>query len=223
MLVVSGSIGLAPLVQPLGIPDRINYLHPYRLGPWDRTASVNSFRLLTSSHGLRTDDRVADAVYEALGIGIPHHVQSYFAHLHDSAVMRNLDRVTVEDVAEVYRTELLGPAGQNDLVHYETRLADALEGETYRIALEILAEAATQDVFTGHARRCLERWYAPVMEVPNRHIAEALDVLMHDGRGSLLRGGKRWSRPFRLGMRTATQEPSQTGRKFPWAEDLLRL
>ena len=91
VLVVSGSIGLAPLVQRLGIPDRINYLHPYRLGPWDRTASVNCFRLLTSSHGLRTDDRVADAVYEALGIGIPHHVQSYFAHLHDSAVMRNLD------------------------------------------------------------------------------------------------------------------------------------
>ena len=196
VLVVSGSIGLAPLVQRLGIPDRINYLHPYRLGPWDRTASVNCFRLLTSSHGLRTDDRVADAVYEALGIGIPHHVQSYFAHLHDSAVMRNLDRVTVEDVAEVYRTELLGPAGQNDLVHYETRLADALEGETYRIALEILAEAATQDVFTGHARRCLERWYAPVMEVPNRHIAEALDVLMHDGYLEAGDGGHRF--PFRL-------------------------
>ena len=149
VLVVSGSIGLAPLVQRIGIPDRINYLYPYRLGPWDRPASVECFRLLANSYGLRTEDGVADAVYEALGIGIPHHVQSYFAHLHDFAVMRNLVRVTVEDVAEVYRTELLGPSGQNDLLHYETRLADALEGETYRIALEILADAATQDVFTG--------------------------------------------------------------------------
>ena len=180
-LVVSGSIGLAPLVQRLGIPDRINYLYSYRLGPWSRATSIDCFRLLANSHGLPTDDGVADAVYDALGIGIPHHVQSCFAHLHDFALMRNLDRVTVEDVAEVYRTELLGPSGQNDLVHYETRLADALDGETYRMALEILAEAATQDVFTSNARRCLERWYAPVMEAPNRHIAEALDVLTHDG------------------------------------------
>ena len=196
VLVVSGSIGLAPLVQRIGIPDRINYLYHYRLGPWARTASVDCFRLLANSHGLRTDDGVADAVYDALGIGIPHHVQSCFAHLHDFAVMRNLDRVTVEDVAEVYRTELLGPSGQNDLVHYETRLADTLDGETYRIALEILAEAATQDVFTSHARRCLERWYSPVMEAPNRHIAEALDVLMHDGYLEARDDGHRF--PFRL-------------------------
>ncbi len=196
VLVVSGSVGLAPLVQRIGIPDRINYLYPYRLGPWDRPASVECFRLLANSYGLRTEDGVADAVYESLGIGIPHHVQSYFAHLHDFAVMRNLDRVTVEDVAEVYRTELLGPSGHNDLLHYETRLADALEGETYRIALEILAEAATQDVFTGQARRSLERWYAPVMEVPARHIAETLDVLMHDGYLEAGDDGHRF--PFRL-------------------------
>ena len=110
--------------------------------------------------------------------------------------MRGLDRVTVADVAEVYRTELLGPSGQNDLVHYETRLADALEGETYRIALEILAEAATQGVFTSHARPCLERLYAPVMEAPNRHIAEALDVLIHDGYLETGNDGHRFS--FRL-------------------------
>ena len=35
-LLVSGSIGLEPLVRRLGIPDRINHLHTVRLGPWDR-------------------------------------------------------------------------------------------------------------------------------------------------------------------------------------------
>ena len=68
VLIASGSIGLAPLVQRLGIPDRINYLHPFRLGPWDRNTSVQCFQLLAGSHGLRTDDGVAGAVYEALGI-----------------------------------------------------------------------------------------------------------------------------------------------------------
>ena len=34
-LIVSGSIGLRPLVHRLGIPDRINYLDSFRVGPWD--------------------------------------------------------------------------------------------------------------------------------------------------------------------------------------------
>ncbi len=180
-LIISGSIGLAPLVERLGIPDRINYLYQFRLGPWDRDTSIQCFQLLADSNGLRTDDGVAGAVYEALGIGIPHHVQSCFARLHELAVMRNLDRVTTEDVGEIYRTELLGPSGQSDLVHYETRLRNALDEKSCRIALEILAEAATRDVFTGHARRCLERWYSPAIEEASRHIGEALDVLIHDG------------------------------------------
>ena len=34
VLIVSGSIGLEPLVRRLGIPDRINHLDPFRLEPW---------------------------------------------------------------------------------------------------------------------------------------------------------------------------------------------
>ena len=139
---------------------------------------------------------MAEAVYEALGIGIPHHVQSYFAHLQDFATMRNLDQVTVEDVDEVYRTELLGPAGQSDLRHYEARLRNALDEHSYRFALEILAEAATQDVFTRRAQRCLEIWYSPVIPDAPRHIEEALDVLIHDGYLETDDGGLHFS--FRL-------------------------
>ena len=145
---------------------------------------------------LPINDGVADAVYEALGIGIPHHVQSYFAHLQDFVAMRNLDRVTIEHVGEVYRTELLGPSGQSDLAHYETRLRNALDGDSYRIALEILAVTATRCVFTGRARRHLERWYSPVIEEAPRHIGEALDVLIHDGYLEAGEGGHRF--PFQL-------------------------
>ena len=78
-------------------------------------------------------------------------------------MMQGRDRVTVGDVADVYRNALLGPSGQNDLVHYETRLKDGLEDESYSIAMEILAEAATRDVFTPGARRSLEWLYANVV------------------------------------------------------------
>lgn len=181
VLIVSGSIGLRPLVQRLGIPDRINHLDPFRLGPWDRATSVECFNLLANSYRLPIENGVADAVYEALGIGIPNHVQSFFARLRDFATMQQRDKVTVKDVSEVYRTVLLGPAGQNDLVHYETRLREGLEEESYSIAMEILAEAATQGVFTAGARRHLEQLYDAVLNDAPVSIADALDVLMHDG------------------------------------------
>ena len=181
VLIVSGSIGLAPLVQRLGIPDRINYLDPLRLGPWDRHASNACFQRLAASHRLRVEEGVANAVYDAIELGIPHHVQSFFARLREFTIMHERDRVTVADVDTVYRTALLGPSGQNDLVHYQTRLKDGLEDDSYTIAMEILAEAAIQETFTPMARRCLEQCYAPVVDdVPSR-IAEVLDVLVHDG------------------------------------------
>ncbi len=181
VLIVSGSIGLEPLVRRLGIPDRINHLYSYRLGPWSRDASVACFTRLAESHGLRVEDGVANAVYEALGIGIPHHVQSFFARLRDFTAMQGRDRVTVEDVGEVYRNALLGPSGQNDLVHYETRLKEGLEDESYTIAMEILAEAATQETFTPGARRCLERLYSVLVDNAPGCIADVLEVLVHDG------------------------------------------
>ncbi len=181
VLIVSGSIGLEPLVRRLGIPDRINHLDPFRLGPWDRHASVTCFERLADSHDLPIDRGVAEAVYDALGIGIPHHVQSFFARLQDFAIMHGRDGVKVEDVDTVYHTALLGPSGQNDLVHYETRLREGLEGEGYTIAMEILAEAATQQRFTPSARRCLGQLYAPVVDNAPSRIADVIEVLMHDG------------------------------------------
>lgn len=181
ILIVSGSIGLGPLVKRLGIPDRINHLDPFRLGPWDRDTSVKCFDRLAESHGLPVEDGVANAVYDALGVGIPHHVQSFFARLRDFTMMQGRDRITVEDVGEIYRTSLLGPSGQNDLVHYETRLKDGLDDENYSIAMMILAEAAIRDVFTPNARRSLERLYLALGDDAPGRIADVIEILVHDG------------------------------------------
>lgn len=181
VVILSGSIGLMPLVARLGIPDRVNYLDPFRLGPWSRDESIACFERLAASGGLQIEDGVAGAVYDALGIGIPHHVQSFFARLREAAAMRGRDRVTTADVDEAYRTGLLGPSGQSDLLHYETRLVDALDDESRRIAMEILAEAAVQGVFGADARRALERSYAPLFPDAPARVAAALDVLEHDG------------------------------------------
>ena len=51
----------------------------------------------------------------------------------------------------------------------------------YTIAMEILAEAATQDVFGSLVRRGLEQLYASKVGDAADRIAEILDVLEHDG------------------------------------------
>ena len=196
VLIVSGSIGLMPIVQRLGIPDRINYLDPFRLGPWSREASVACFDQLATSVGLSIEDGVAGAVYEALGIGIPHHVQSFFARLREHAIMENRGRVRLADIEKVYRTGMLGPSGQSDLAHYETRLRDALDDGSRSLAMEVLAEAATQDVFTAAARARLSELYSRVVEDACGRITEVLDVLLHDG--YLEKEDRGYRFPFRL-------------------------
>ncbi len=197
VLIVSGSIGLDPLVRRLGIPDRINHLYPFRLEPWDREVSVACFEQLASNYNLQVGPGVANAVYEALGTGIPHHVQSFFARLQDFATMHNRDEVIVGDVNEVYQTALLGPSGQNDLVHYVTRLKEALDDEqSHTIAMEILAEASIQDYFTASARRCLDRQYSRMIDDLEERVTDVLECLVHDG--YLKAGDNGYSFPSRL-------------------------
>ena len=181
VLIVSGSIGLAPLVQRLGISDRVNHLDPFRLEPWSRNVSVACFDHLVQSYGLQVEEGVSQAVFDTLGLGIPHHVQSFFARLREFAVRQGRNRITVADVELVYRTSLLSPQGQNDLVHYETRLKDGLDEKEFSIAMEILAEASTQDMFTPAAQRCLEQLYAKTVDDARGCVMNTLGVLMHDG------------------------------------------
>ena len=181
VLILAGSIGLAPLVERLGISDRINYLDSIRLRPWDLETSGQCFEKLMTTYGLSADDGVAQAVYEHLGIGIPQYVQSFFACLRDYVRIAGRNRIALDDVTEVYRTELLGPSGQIDLAHYEARLRDGLgDPHRYRLAMEILAEAAVQGAFTTEARRRLENRHSRLVEDAPRLVTETLDVLVHD-------------------------------------------
>ena len=193
VVVVSGSIGLEPLVRRLGIPDRINYFSTFRVGPWSREESVACLERLAGSHQLVYEDGVAEAVYGALGVGVPHQVQAFFARLRESALMQGRQRVSVADVERVYRTELLGASGQNDLVHYETRLKEALDADSHSLAMEILAEAATQGVFGEGSRRCMEILYSKVVEDAVERIADTLEVLVHDGYLEKAEDGYRFS------------------------------
>ena len=196
VLMISGSIGMEPLVARMGMPDSINDLYSFRLRPWDRETSVECLRRLAKHNSLAADDAVFNAVYDALGLGIPHFVQSFFARLQDFAVMKDRHELTVADVKSIYNSDLLGPAGNGDLLHYENRLRASLDEDTYRVAMEIQAEAATQGSFTADARDGLQRAYSSVIPEVGQRIDDALDVLEHDGHLERTEDGYRL--PFRL-------------------------
>ena len=181
VFLVSGSIGLQPLVRKLGLTDRINHLYLYRLKPWDKPTSIKCLKRLAKGTQLSLRTGVAEEIYNLLGLGIPHHIQSFFARLRDFAVIRQQGYVTVEDVRTVYRTQVLGPSGQTDLAHYESRLREALTSEDFDIALRILAESALQGRLSQQALQALAHQLPPsVIDTTNR-ITEVLDVLEHDG------------------------------------------
>lgn len=182
VLMLSGSIGLNPLVRRLGMPDRLNYLDPFRLGPWSREVTIKCLNRLAANSTLTVDSGVAETVYERLSIGIPHQVQSFFARLTDHALLKGENRVSVSDVDVVYKNVLLGPAGQNDLIHYETRLKDALgDDQDHTIAMEVLAETSTKAIFTPEAQRQLGHLYLPLVDDAPDRVSEVLEILEHDG------------------------------------------
>ena len=193
---LTGSIGLAPLVGRLGIPDRIDDLDGFRLAPWDDDTTIACINQLSKDNNLPMDAGVPSAMYEALGIGVPHFVQSFFTRLSDFVTMSGKSRVTLQDVHTVYRTDVLGASGQGDLLHYETRLQQGLDEDCFKIAMQVLAEAATQGVFSPTAHRHLAQRLAKVQEDVQRHITETLEVLEHDGYLERTNDGHRI--PFRL-------------------------
>ncbi len=182
VILVSGSIGLEPLVRRLGLSDRINHLEPaFRVGPWNLETSINCLNALAANYSIEFESGAQEKIYELLGIGIPHHVQSFFTRLREDAVMHSRTHVSIQDVERLYTNGMLGPTGQNDLAHYEKRLREGLDEATLEITMEILAETAIQGQFDNHAHHCLTRLYQTLIPDVDNRITEALDVLQHDG------------------------------------------
>ena len=89
--------------------------------------------------------------------------------------------ITKTDVEEAYNSWLLGPWGHGDLIHYLTRLDAALDEATFSVAMAILAETTTQEVFTASAHQGLERFQSKRFGDSSERVRQALGVLEHDG------------------------------------------
>ena len=198
-VILSGSVGLEPILRQAGLSAHANIFSPFDLKPWDEETAVACLAALAETYGLDLPTTVRLDMCRRLRCLIPHHVQQFFDNLDLHLKGPNPRKASLEDVEHVYTGDTLGARGHLGLQHYEDRLRMVLGNEGYRVAIEILTEAAVDggrlsDDAVDRYRGCF-----PVhAETPNPDGAdpvpaeEVLYVLEHDGYLARQSGGYRF-------------------------------
>ena len=179
-LILSGSVGLEPILQQAGLSAHANIFSPFDLKPWDEETASACLAELAGTYGIDLPLTVRQDMCRRLRCQIPHHVQQFFDNLHEHLRRANRREASLEDVDRVYTTEMLGVRGQMDLEHYESRLRMVLGAKGYLVALDILTEAAVNDGLL-HSD-AIDQYYEYFQaEADPVSIKDILSVLEHDG------------------------------------------
>ncbi len=192
-LVVSGSVGLEPILEQAELSAHANIFAPFELRPWDEDTAVACLGELAESYDLRIPERVRQEMFRRLRCGIPHHVQQFFDLLHEHLRRDKRRQASTDDVDTVYSHGMLGVRGQVYLEHYQSRLRVVLGDDGYVVALELLTEAAVNG---GHLSddsiRQYEAYRSVLSEEASRQVRDVLHVLEHDGYLARRDGGYRF-------------------------------
>lgn len=180
-LVLSGSIGLEPILRQVQISSTANIFPPYELRPWDQDTAVACIEALARGEEIELEEGMAGAMVRRLGCCIPHHVQMFFSHAYDVCKRRGTSSVTVNDVEDIYQQEMLSVRGHVELSHYEERLSLVLPEHAKAMAMEMLTEAATQKWLSPKALKILEGFYEFEEDSVQNVQKEILWILEHDG------------------------------------------
>ncbi len=181
-IVVTGSIGLEPVLQQAGLSATLNTLAPFELAPWSRETATGCLEALARQYNLNYQEGTVDTVLDCLGICIPYHVQMFFDHLYQTCRLRQLNKVTETLVTEVYESNMLSTRGHAELHHNEERLKLVLGPDLYPLALDLLTEAAvSSDGLSKESADFLVREHFPNDPRPTDRLREILNVLEHDG------------------------------------------
>ena len=182
-LIVSGSIGLEPILHQAGLSAQANIFSPFELHPWSHDVSVDCLGALARNYELELSVDVRNDMCSRLRCCVPHHVQQFFDLLHEHLRRDNNRKVaTVDDVEAVYRGDLLGVRGQIYLEHYQERLKAVLGDQGYSTALELLTEAAVNGgLLTHEAVRLYITSVSSSQDAESVSIDDILYSLQHDG------------------------------------------
>lgn len=178
-LIISGSIGLEPVLSQAGLSAHANVYTAFDLRPWPHDVGVDCLAALARGHEIHLPDEIKREMCRRLRCCVPHHVQLFFHHLYEHLVRDQRNEATLNDVDLVYHRDLLSVRGQASLVHYEERLRMVLGDEGYTEALSLLSEAVVNGGQLTHKVIELYRSEAANTGEGDR-VLNVLYVLQHD-------------------------------------------
>jgi hypothetical protein len=179
--VVTGSVGIEPVLRQGGLSATLNTFTPFDLGAWDEETALGCLFALASQYEIQLAAETAREVTARLGLCIPHHVQLFFHHLYEDARRRGAGTIETNDVERVYNERMLSSRGHAELSHYEERLRLVLGGDLLPLALDLLTEAAVEGVLRQDAAMVLQKEYESERADVIADIREIVGVLEHDG------------------------------------------
>ena len=182
-LILSGSVGLEPILRQAGLSAHANIFSPLDLKPWDKKTALDCLAALAETCDLDLPLAAREEMCRRLRCLVPHHVQRFFDSLDEDLHLDGRRHASLEDVERVYAGEMLSVRGQADLDHYESRLKLVLGPDGYRAAHDLLTEAAVNDGVLQRGaidryREGFRVWAVADNPVP---IDDVLRVLEHDG------------------------------------------
>jgi uncharacterized protein len=180
-LVLSGSIGLEPVLHQAGLSATVTNFQPYDLKPWDTRTAIGCLQALAHEYGVVFKDGAEAEMIRRLGYCIPHHVQGFFAHVHERCRRRGRMEFYTDEVNDVYEAEMLGVRGHAELAHYEERLRLVLGPDLFPLALEMLTETAFSGQLTPAALQALRERYTTGSFPIQAAQTEIMLVFEHDG------------------------------------------
>ena len=179
--VVTGSIGLEPILRQGGLTANLNNFAPFELGPWTPEVTAGCIHALANQYNLSFQEGSAQRITERLGYCVPHHVQMFFSNVYRICRERKLQQVSPELIDEVYQNSMLSVRGRAELSHMEERLKMVLGPEIYPLALELITEASFTGHLTAETAEILSRAYSFESRNSGDVMREILSVLEHDG------------------------------------------
>ena len=179
-LIISGSVGLEPVLSQARLSAHANVYTTLDLRPWSHDVAVECLAALARGYGTSLPAEIRREMCRRLRCCVPHHVQLFFQLLYEHLIRDQRNEATLDDVERVYRRDLLSVRGQVGLVHYEERLRMVLGDEGYTEALSLLSEAVVNGGLLTH--RVIELYRVEAVETGDEDsVATVLYVLQHDG------------------------------------------
>jgi hypothetical protein len=178
-VVVTGSIGLEPIVRQAALSATVNHLKPFELSPWDQKTAAGCLQSLAQEYDVPLAAEIIEAMLGEIGVFIPHHVQVFFENIYEAFRLQHLDQITVATVKEVYNHKMLGARGHAELSHLEERLKMVLGIHLHGLAIDLLTEAAVTGRLTADAASYLAQEQLDPADASV--LREILGILEHDG------------------------------------------